>query len=89
VTSPTIPLTRNSHPKRIVTASVAIGGKTTAVAPQNKKHHAFDQKEHPVLMESGRRRTLNVLNAGLLGGHESLQRLLPPRYIIRRRALLV
>ncbi len=33
VTRPTMPLTRNSQPNRMVTARVAIGGRTTAVAP--------------------------------------------------------
>ena len=36
VTSPTMPLTRNSQPNRIVTAKVAIGGRTTAVAPRTR-----------------------------------------------------
>ena len=34
VIRPTIPLTRNSQPNRMVTASVANGGNTTAVAPK-------------------------------------------------------
>ena len=44
---------------------------------KHQQHDTFDEEEHPVLMKRGHSRALNTLNAGLLGGHESLHGFLP------------
>ena len=77
VTKPTMPLTRKSQPSRIVTARVAIGGSDDGCRAKHQQHDTFDEEEHPVLMKRGHSRALNTLNAGLLGGHESLHGFLP------------
>ena len=77
VTRPTMPLTRNSQPNRMVTANVGDRRQDDSSCAQHQQHNAFDKEENPVFTQCDRCRTLNTLNAGLLGGHGRLRSYLP------------
>ena len=72
VNRPKTPLSRNSQPSKIVTASVAIGGTRMAMAPKTSSKIPFGEIELPMVVQRGRDCALNSGDIGLIGGHGNL-----------------